>query len=444
MNKMRTEAIKLGLNANKFITDVNANLKKLSGFGFKDGVKGLTNMVKQAQLLRSSIENIGAASLQVKILDPEGAIEAAAGFQMLGGAVGKLGDPFQLLYMAQSDMAGLQDELVKSTKAAYTFNKSTGQFEASTQDLYRLREQASITGADFEKMAEAGREAAKLDFIQNAVDLSNVSDESKGLIASLSTIQKGTGKVEVNVPGFDSQGQTLDEILNNAGKKAELDQALAEYQQKTQMTDKQLAIDQLTIAQNQAIDVRTIKESILRNMTPEERKSLENTIKNSSEKMGDVAVKAADKGASYGLSAAKELGAAYGDKDKISREETDPEKQAREAAERERQIDNKIITKQGSDMLFKPGDAPQLLAKDTLYKGIVGDEVAIGTNLTDALNKGGGLGGKLDININLNGSIGGDPGQINKMFNSPEVQKQIMDTVLYKLNEYKRQQGVLS
>jgi hypothetical protein len=95
-------------------------------------------------------------------------------------------------------------------------------------------------------------------------------------------------------------------------------------------------------------------------------------------------------------------------------------------------------------MLFKPGDAPQLLAKDTLYKGIVGDEVAIGTNLTDALNKGGGLGGKLDININLNGSIGGDPGQINKMFNSPEVQKQIMDTVLYKLNEYKRQQGVLS
>jgi predicted RNase H-like HicB family nuclease len=444
MNKMRTEAIKLGLNANKFITDVNANLKKLSGFGFKDGVKGLTNMVKQAQLLRSSIENIGAASLQVKILDPEGAIEAAAGFQMLGGAVGKLGDPFQLLYMAQSDMAGLQDELVKSTKAAYTFNKSTGQFEASTQDLYRLREQASITGADFEKMAEAGREAAKLDFIQNAVDLSNVSDESKGLIASLSTIQKGTGKVEVNVPGFDSQGQTLDEILNNAGKKAELDQALAEYQQKTQMTDKQLAIDQLTIAQNQAIDVRTIKESILRNMTPEERKSLENTIKNSSEKMGDVAEKASNKASSAGISAAKELGAAYGDKDKISREETDPEKQAREAAERERQIDNKIITKQGSDMLFKPGDAPQLLAKDTLYKGIVGDEVAIGTNLTDALNKGGGLGGKLDININLNGSIGGDPGQINKMFNSPEVQKQIMDTVLYKLNEYKRQQGVLS
>jgi hypothetical protein len=54
------------------------------------------------------------------------------------------------------------------------------------------------------------------------------------------------------------------------------------------------------------------------------------------------------------------------------------------------------------------------------------------------------MSGNIDININLNGSIAGDPGQLNKMFNSPEVQKQIMDTVLYKMNEYKRQQGVLS
>ena len=34
--------------------------------------------------------------------------------------------------------------------------------------------------------------------------------------------------------------------------------------------------------------------------------------------------------------------------------------------------------------------------------------------------------------------------QLTKMFNSPQIQKQIMDTVLYKLNDYKRQQGVIS
>jgi hypothetical protein len=30
------------------------------------------------------------------------------------------------------------------------------------------------------------------------------------------------------------------------------------------------------------------------------------------------------------------------------------------------------------------------------------------------------------------------------MFKKPEVQKEIMDTVLYKLNQYKRQQGVIA
>jgi hypothetical protein len=177
--------------------------------------------------------------------------------------------------MAQTNMEGLQEELVKSTKSAYAFNKSTGQFEASTQDLYRLREQANIVGGDFEKMAEAGREAAKLEFIENAIDLSKVSEESKGLLAGLTTIQKGSGKIMVDVPGFDTQGKTLDEILKDTGKKAELDKALAEYQEKMKMDDKQLAVDQLTIAENQAIDIRTIKETIMKNLSPQERIDLE-------------------------------------------------------------------------------------------------------------------------------------------------------------------------
>ena len=89
------------------------------------------------------------------------------------------------------------------------------------------------------------------------------------------------------------------------------------------------------------------------------------------------------------------------------------------------------------------------------YKGIVGDEVAMGTNLSDAINKGSGgsgggsgggtVDGKIDININLTGMISGDKsGDIEKMFSDPRIQKQLMDTVLYKLDNYKRQQGVLS
>ena len=441
MNKMRKEAIKLGLNASKFIGEVNTNLKKLSGFGFKDGVEGLSKMVKQAQMLRTSIQDIGAASLQSKVLDPEGAMQAAASFQMLGGAVGKLGDPFQLLHMAQTNMEGLQEELVKSTKSAYAFNKSTGQFEASTQDLYRLREQANIVGGDFEKMAEAGREAAKLEFIENAIDLSKVSEESKGLLAGLTTIQKGSGKIMVDVPGFDTQGKTLDEILKDTGKKAELDKALAEYQEKMKMDDKQLAVDQLTIAENQAIDIRTIKETIMKNLSPQERIDLKEKIKKGSKGAGEVATTSTD----AVTQSVSDIVDYYANKDfKENKSAQDIADEATKKSESENEARVKIKTK---DLLYgATGDAPQLLAKGKLYEGIVGDEVAMGTNLTDALNKGGGggIGGKIDININLTGSIGGDPGQITKMFNSPQVQKQIMDTVLYKMNEYKKQQGVLS
>ena len=63
-------------------------------------------------------------------------------------------------------------------------------------------------------------------------------------------------------------------------------------------------------------------------------------------------------------------------------------------------------------------------------------------------NTGGGntsVDGKIDININLTGAISGDKsGDIEKMFADPRIQKQLMDTVLYKLDNYKRQQGVLS
>ena len=114
MDDIAKSARKAGLDAKSLLADITTNLKKASGFGFSNSVKGLTEMAKQAKLLRTDMASIGAMGLQDTVLDPEGAIEAAAKFQMLGGAVGKLADPFQLMYMAQKDLAGLQDELVIS------------------------------------------------------------------------------------------------------------------------------------------------------------------------------------------------------------------------------------------------------------------------------------------------------------------------------------------
>jgi hypothetical protein len=446
MHDLAVEARKVGIDSKKFLTDVNANMKSLNGFGFGNSVKGLTDMVKQATLLRTSIEKIGASALQSKILDPEGAMETAASFQMLGGAVGKLADPFQLMRMAQSDMKGLQDEIIKSSASAFKFNSETGKFDTSVADMYRLREQATLMGKSLDEVMEVGREAAKANFLKDRFGFADLDEDELNLVTGLTEIGPD-GKVTIDIPGY---GEIEEANLGSA----EAQQALNDYMQKAGKDEKDIAINNLTVAENQAKDVNIIKSAILTQMGVQDRATFLKDLETANKKLGDTITDGSTTTAknlegTIRATATAEKNAANLLPDPL----IDPEAEQKMIDNIEK-VKNKIgEPTQVNDMLFKPGDAPQLMAEGTLYKGIVGDEVAIGTNLTNALNKGAGsiggnvggnIGGNIDININLNGSIAGDPGQLNKMFNSPEVQKQIMDTVLYKMNEYKRQQGVLS
>jgi hypothetical protein len=148
---------------------VNKNLKLMTSYNFKDGVQGLSNMVAQAQALR--IDMGTTVSLADKLMSPEAAIETAARFQMLGGAIGKLGDPFQLLHMAQTDMEGLQDSVVGMAAASVSFNEETGEFDIPVTEMYRLREAADLAGMGYQEMTELAMKAAqknkKLDILGN-------------------------------------------------------------------------------------------------------------------------------------------------------------------------------------------------------------------------------------------------------------------------------------
>jgi len=440
MHELAVEARKVGLDAKAFLTNVNANMKSLNGFGFSNSVKGLTDMVKQATLLRTSIEKIGASALQSKVLDPEGAMETAASFQMLGGAVGKLADPFQLMRMAQSDMKGLQDEIIKSSASAFKFNSETGKFDTSVADMYRLREQATLMGKSLDDVMEVGREAAKANFLKERFGFANLKEDELNLVTGLAEI--GTdGKVTIDIPGF---GEIEEANLGSA----EAQKALEEYMKKAGATEKEIAIGNLTVAETQAKDINIIKSAILTQMGVQDRttflQDLEVVNQNLGKAITDGATttaKTLESGirttATFEKNAANEL------PDPLISE--DAQNQMLGIQEKVTERIQKPIEVINDGLFPSAGKAPTILSKGTLYKGIVGDDVAVGTGLIDALNKGGGnMSGNIDININLNGSIAGDPGQLNKMFNSPEVQKQIMDTVLYKMNEYKRQQGVLS
>ena len=476
IEKMSLVARKSGLDAKAFLSEVNTNLGKVSGFGFKSGVVGLQNMVKQAKLLRTDMESLGAIRMQEDLLTPEGAIAAAAGFQMLGGEIGKLGDPFQLMHMAQTDLQGLQDELAKSAASSASFNEKTGGFDIATADLYRLKEQARLTGADFNKLVDAGKEAAKLNFLKDKFNLegSGLKPETIDMIAGLSNIG-ADGKVEIDIPGFGKfEANSADDLKAQLQANGAME-ALTKYQEIAGKSSGELAELQLSVTEKQAIAVNQIRDSILLGLNKGKRDEI-------TKKYGD----AASSGATVAINTNTELqdkviGTAEGslgliDKMAESIEKTTGTGRHFDPTEQDKYMK---ITNKGAgspaveginsqirteDMFLSEGSAPQLFNKGTLYKGIVGDEVAIGTGLSEAFNKTGKLtelmasipsrnngsgentsvNGKIDININLGGSVSGDNGNVEKMFSDPKFQKQMMDMVLYKIDKYKQQQGTLS
>ena len=198
MGEMTDKARSYGLNVSAFMGEVNKNLKLMVTYNFKDGVTGLSKMVAQAQALR--IDMSKTVSFADELMSPEKAIETAAGFQMLGGSISKLGDPFALLNMAQTDMAGLQDSLVDMAAGAVSFNKESGEFDIPVTEMYRLREAAKLAGMGYQEFAEMGMKAAqKTEKLKILDNFNTVPEEQKELIANMGKIG-ANGNLEITMP----------------------------------------------------------------------------------------------------------------------------------------------------------------------------------------------------------------------------------------------------
>jgi len=200
IDDMSAKARGLGLNVGTFLSTTAKNLKLVNSYGFKDGVEGLTRMVARAQALR--IDMTSVKGLAADLLNPEKAIELAAEFQNLGGAIGALGDPFQLMNMGQNDMEGLQNAIIDATKASVQFNSQTKRFEISALEMRRLRAVAEATGLDYEKIADTAKLAAKETRAFEDIKFLDVDSDKKQLIANLAKLNKD-GKLEIQLPNMD-------------------------------------------------------------------------------------------------------------------------------------------------------------------------------------------------------------------------------------------------
>lgn len=251
ISEMQRMARQYGLNVGEFMKGISSNIKTMSAYNFKDGAAGLAKMVAKAQALRIDMQN--SVQFAEKLLSPEMAIETAASFQMIGGEVGELTDAFSLLNMAQNDVGGIQEAVLKAAETLVTVNRDTGDFEIVGGNLYKLRDMAEATGIGFQELSEmaikSSKRTEKLDILGN---LGKYDEDTQELIANLSNIDSN-GRVTISLPDEDKKGQMKLYDATMLGQE-EL-KKLRDIQSTKNLSDREIAEEQMSASRALAMAV---------------------------------------------------------------------------------------------------------------------------------------------------------------------------------------------
>jgi hypothetical protein len=205
---------KMGVNTGKVIDKIDKNFKMMQRFRFKNGVEGFKKMALYSTRFRMDMEAI--SGFAEGMFNVEGAVDMAAGLQVMGGEWSKLADPLKLMYMARNDMDGLFQSVVTATKGMATFNKETGQMEMTGMQMHRLREIAKQTGIEYEQLSNAALEFNKAELVKGKVR-GMFDNETKNLISSLATFDKNSGQWMIQL---DPKTNVSVDKLNSSQKEA--------------------------------------------------------------------------------------------------------------------------------------------------------------------------------------------------------------------------------
>jgi hypothetical protein len=279
IQEITNEAQKVGLNVKQILDDVSKNLNNMQKFKMDD--TGLTSMATEAAGLRSSIEGIGAMKLAETLWDPKKAVELSQKMQMLGGDIGKLGNSFELMRMGAYDADQLQESMLKVYEQAFKIDEMGNVIAPGQAELMQLKGYAEAMGSNLDTAMQLGRERAKQASIEERISSSiksgTINKDQVELIKSLGEIKDG--KVTLNIPGIGE----IKDVTKMTSLQA---QNLKEYQDKAALSDKDMAIKNMSISENQLQSLRDIEEYLVRGViskTPEEQKNFFSTLKTNME-----------------------------------------------------------------------------------------------------------------------------------------------------------------
>lgn len=249
VNQIFVESQSMGLNATKVVSVLQSNMQKLSNYSFANGVKGMTQMAKQAVSMRMEVSDL--LGMSENLYNPEQAIESAAELQLMGGEIAKaFGDPFETMYLARNKPEELAKRVQDMTTNMLQFNEQSGEFELPPEARQQLNFAAEKLGLSKDNMIEMARQSGKLREIKMNLGGNAFEEETLQGLAGLAKFRDGKWVV-------DHKGTEIE--LGDASK---IEDAMADGLLDAPKTEKDAL---LTIAQNTMnLDEMTsaIRESI--------------------------------------------------------------------------------------------------------------------------------------------------------------------------------------
>lgn len=241
MAEVANYAKSVGVNVNAVGKEVVANIGKLNTLNFENGIKGLTKMVAQSQMLGINMDSVLRKGED--LLNPESAIEFSSALQRLGVQSSALLDPLSAMDMALNDPQALQNEMVKVSQQFTRLKADGSGFEILPGAKLQLREVAKSMGMLPEEFARMSIKSADLEMKMSKIRFPGfaASEEDKMLIANMAQMKDGRAMVTIAKEGGGTEEVDVEALTAGQIEK------LKEEQANQNKTAEELARDQLDV-----------------------------------------------------------------------------------------------------------------------------------------------------------------------------------------------------
>ena len=247
----------VGVNVKAVTDGVLSNISRLNTMNFEGGIKGLTKMVSQSEMLGINMSTVLAKA--DSLMDPESAIEFSSALQRLGVQSSSLLDPLSAMDMALNDPTELMNQMTKVSQQ-FTRMKADGSgFEILPGAKLQMKEVAKGLGMTAEEFSSMALKSADLDMKMSKIRFPSLaaSEEDRMLLANMSQMKDGRAVVSIT---DEKTGERKDVDVENLTA-GQIDK-LKEQQADQNKTAEELAIEQLTVQKQIAANTAAGKGAI--------------------------------------------------------------------------------------------------------------------------------------------------------------------------------------